>query len=109
MRTNLKWLAACLTTMAIAMGTLVSAGATERISINVVNERPFILSLELRDMRCGGNVIFREQLDAGESREIEICTDAEGRGALGATFGSGCSQVKRTDIRDIEAGDALTF
>lgn len=109
MKTNHRGLLAGLTGIAIAAGMLTSASAADRIKINVVNERPFILSLELRDMRCGGSVILREQLDAGETREVEICTDAEGLGALGATYGSGCSQVKRTDIRDIADGDALTF
>ena len=95
----------------VLMTTLIAAPvqAIERIKIDVVNEKPFILSLELRDMRCGGNVILREQLDAGEKLQIEICTGSDGFGALGATYGSGCSQVKRMDIKEISAGDTLAF
>ena len=96
------------------LGTLIvltSTGAQgiDRITIDVVNERPFILSLELRDMNCGGNVILRDQLDAGETREIEICANADGLGSLGATYGSGCSQVKRTGFKEITAGTKLEF
>lgn len=103
-----KWLCA-FTVAALLGGAATSAQAIDRIKIEVVNERPFILSLELRDQRCGGNVILSEQLDAGEIREIEICANTDGLGALGATYGSGCSQVKRMEIRNIAAGDALTF
>ncbi|MEM7189146.1 MAG: hypothetical protein AAF439_05995 [Pseudomonadota bacterium] len=96
--------------LAAALAALSPAAyAVDRITVEVVNKRPFILSLELKDMNCGGNVIFREQLDAGETRQIEICANKDGLGALGATFGSGCSQVKRTDIRDIAEGDDLSF
>lgn len=103
-----NWLGATLVATTL-MALTTPANAIDRIKVEVVNERPFILSLELRDQRCGGNVILSEQLDAGEIREIEICASADGRGALGATYGSGCSQVKRMEIRDIAAGDALTF
>ena len=98
-----------LAAAALALAGFGPAQAIDRITIDVVNDRPFILSLELRDMHCGGNVVLRDQLDAGERRAIEICANSDGVGALGATYGSGCSQVKRTDFKDIEAGAALTF
>lgn len=86
-----------------------AAQAIDRITVGIVNERPFTLSIELRDMNCGGNVVLREQLEAGERRDIEICTNAGGLGRLGATYGSGCSQVKRTNFNNIASGAALTF
>ncbi len=103
-----KWLGVAFIAAILTVST-TSAQAIDRIKVEVVNVRPFILSLELRDQRCGGHVILSEQLDAGEIREIEICANADGLGAVGATYGSGCSQVKRMEIRDIAAGDALAF
>ena len=103
-----KSLGMAAVTAGIILGASI-AQAKDRIKIDVVNDRPFILSLELRDMHCGGGVILREQLEAGEKRELEICVNADGLGALGATYGSGCSQVKRTDFRGIEEGTTLSF
>ena len=94
---------------AIAVGGATTAGAVERISINVLNERDFKLSIELRDKMCGGNVVLRTQLEAGESREIAICANTEGVGGLRASYGSGCSQVERTEFLDIAPGDSITF
>ena len=93
----------------VAIGYAASAHAVERISVNVLNERDFKLSVELRDKMCGGNVVLRDQLEAGESREIAICANAEGIGGLRASYGSGCSQVKRTEFLDIAAGDQIIF
>ncbi|MGI9492809.1 MAG: hypothetical protein ACR2QF_10460, partial [Geminicoccaceae bacterium] len=77
-----KWLGT-IAAVAIVGALATPAQAIDRIKIDVVNERPFILSLELRDKYCGDNVILREQLEAGEMREIEICANADGLGALG--------------------------
>lgn len=83
--------------------------ARDKISINLVNQGEFPLSIELRDKMCGGNIIFHERLKGGEVRVIEICANADGIGGLRAAAGSGCSQVKRFEFVDIKAGDAITF
>ncbi len=93
----------------IAAGFASPSGAVERISVNVLNERAFKLSIELRDKVCGGNLLLRDPLEAGESREIEICANAEGVGALRASYGSGCSQVQKTEFLDIAPGDEITY
>ena len=95
--------------MAIFAGLSTAAEAVDRFSVNIVNQRAFMLSLELRDKVCGSGVLLRAQLKPGESREIQICASLKGLGALRATFGSGCSQVKRTEFLDIEPGDTITF
>ncbi|MEM7250388.1 MAG: hypothetical protein AAF493_03130 [Pseudomonadota bacterium] len=97
--------------LATVLGLAVAgnAQAIERFSVVVQNERPFTLSIEIRDNVCGANVALRGRLESGESREIEICANPKGLGALGATFGSGCSQVKRTEFQDVRPGDTLRF
>lgn len=104
----LRLLAGCAT-IPIVAGLAVPAFAVDRISVNVVNDRDFKLSIELSDKVCGGNVALRDQLEAGEIREIEICANPDGVGALRASYGSGCSQVKRTEFLGIAAGDSITF
>jgi len=96
-------------TVVVVAGLSATANAVERISVKILNERDFKLSIELRDKMCGGNVALREQLEAGESREIEICVNSSGMGALRAAYGSGCSQVKRTEFLDLAAGAEITF
>lgn len=90
-------------------GLSTAANAVERISVKISNDREFKLSIELRDKMCGGNVALRDQLEAGESREIEICVNSSGMGGLRASYGSGCSQVKRTEFLDLAAGDEIAF
>ncbi len=106
-----RWrhLAATFTIIATAQALAGIAQAVDRTSVTVVNERAFMLNVELRDKVCGGGVLLRDQLDPGEVREIEMCVDADGVGALGVTYGSGCSQVKRTEMRDIAPGATITF
>jgi hypothetical protein len=90
-------------------GFAETAQAVERFAINVVNERDFKLTIRLRDKMCGGDVVLQDQLEAGESREIEICANTDGVGGLRASYGSGCGQVKRTEFLDIAPGDSITF
>lgn len=92
----------------IAAGA-AAAHAVERIAVHVANDREFKLSIELRDKVCGGTVLLRDQLEAGEIREIEICANSDGVGAVRAAYGSGCSQVKRTEFLDIAPGDNIAF
>ncbi len=86
-----------------------AAQAVDRAAVTVINDREFFLSVELRDKVCGGDVLLRDQLDPGEMREIEICVNSDGVGALAVTYGSGCSQVKRTEMNAVEPGSSLTF
>ena len=102
-------LARAFATTALVAGLSTAALAVDRIAVNVVNDRAFKLSIELRDKVCGGNVALRDQLDAGEIREVEICANSDGVGALRASYGSGCSQVKRTEFTDIAPGENITF
>ncbi len=108
MATAWRFFGVFIASLAILAG-LSAANAVDRFSVNVINERAFMLSLELRDKVCGSSVLLRDQLKPGESREIQICANPEGVGALRATFGSGCSQVKRTEFLNIEPGDNITF
>jgi|TARA_B100001971_G_scaffold169611_1_gene161455 hypothetical protein len=109
MRTLLGLAATVLSVAAIASAIVVNAYAVERASVTVVNEREFFLSVGLCDKVCGGDVLLRDQLDPGETREIEICVNGEGVGALAVTYGSGCSQVKRTEMKAVEPGSDITF
>ncbi len=109
MRTVFHLAATSLSVAVLCSPAMGTAQAVERASITVVNERAFMLSLELRDKVCGGGVLLRDQLDAGEQREIEMCVNGEGVGALAITYGSGCSQVKRMDMDDVEPGADITF
>ena len=102
-------LARTVATVALVAGFSTAAVAVDRIAVNVVNDRAFKLSIELRDKVCGGNVALRDQLDAGEIRQVEICANSDGVGALRASYGSGCSQVKRTEFLDIAPGESITF
>jgi len=90
--------ATILSVVATACAIIANAHAVERVFVSVVNEREFFLSVELRD-----------QLDPGKTHEIEICVDGGGVGALSATYGSGCSQVKRTEMNAVEPGSDITF
>lgn len=83
--------------------------AIERFVVVVQNERDFPLSVEIRDNVCGANVVLSDRLESGENREIVICANAKGVGALAATYGSGCSQVKRTKFEDVESGETISF
>jgi hypothetical protein len=98
MRTLLCSAATILSVAATASTIIANTHALERVSVSVVNEREFFLSVELRD-----------QLDPGKIREIEICVNGEGVGAHAATYGSGCSQVKRTEMNAVEPGSDITF
>jgi hypothetical protein len=100
---------AAIASFVVISGQMTAANAVDRISVNVVNDREFKLSLEIRDKICGGNVLVRDQFEAGEVRVIEICANPKGVGAVRATFGSGCSQVKRTEFNDIAPGADITF
>jgi hypothetical protein len=86
-----------------------AAQAVERASVTIVNEREFMLSVELRDKVCGGGVLLRDQLDPGEMREVEMCVNGDGVGALVVTYGSGCSQVKRMEMDNVEPGADISF
>ncbi len=109
MTKSLQGLLASCAAVLIVASLSAPVQAVERISVNVVNDRDFKLSIELADKVCGGNVLLRDQLEAGEIREIEICANADGVGALRASYGSGCSQVKRTEFLGVSAGDSITF
>ena len=64
MRTLLCSAATILSVAATASTIIANTHALERVSVSVVNEREFFLSVELRD-----------QLDPGKTHEIEICVD----------------------------------
>ncbi len=104
-----RWIGGAGLASALLGGLNGTAHAVERMSIVVENERDFTLSIEIRDHVCGGNLLLRERLESGESRQVEICANPEGNGALGATYGSGCSQVKRTEFKDVQPGDKIKF
>lgn len=104
-----RWIGSAGLVAAMVGGVNAAAPAVERFSVVVQNERDFTLSVEIRDNVCGSNVVLRDRLESGESREIEVCASPKGVGALGATYGSGCSQVKRTDFPGIQRGDKISF
>ena len=102
-------LGASIGLFAIVAGPAGTANALEYFTINVVNEKEFKINLELRDKNCGGGVVLRDQLEAGEAREVQICASLKGDGGGRATVGSGCSQVKRMEFIELEPGDAIKF
>lgn len=102
-------LGASIGLFAIVAGPAGTANALEYFTINVVNEQEFKINLELRDKNCGGGVVLRDQLEAGEAREVQICASLKGDGGVRATVGSGCSQVKRMEFIELEPGDAIKF
>ena len=91
------------------LGFATTARAVDRFAVNVVNERDFKLTIRLLDKTCGGDIVLQAQLEASESREIEICANTKGVGGVRASYGSGCGQVKRTEFLDIAPGDSITF
>ncbi|MGI9294998.1 MAG: hypothetical protein ACR2PS_13530 [Pseudomonadales bacterium] len=104
-----RWIGAAGLATAMVGGLNGTAHAVERFSVVVKNERDFTLSIEIQDNVCGSNVVLRDRLESGESREIEICANPKGVGALGAIYGSGCSQVKRTKFLGVQPGDEIGF
>jgi hypothetical protein len=109
MRTVLRLSATTLSLLTLYSAMPAAAQAVERASVTIINEREFMLSVELRDKVCGGGVLLRDQLDPGEMREVEMCVNGEGLGALAVTYGSGCSQVKRMEMDDVEPGADISF
>lgn len=93
---------------AVLMAASSAASAADYVQVRVTNPSDQKWNVEVRDMVCEGNVLWRGKMAPGQEKKLRICAGDDGTGIIRAVVAGGCASAKATVYDGLAKGAEIS-